>query len=105
MERVPKLIRSIVTSAVPDAAEANELESLSKDIPMVIRLLPDVVREPRDTRQRACLAEMLSGLLLRAASLHTLRVGDSQATSTRLPVDDKAIDEASRSLCRRLAIG
>ena len=54
-----------IEDAVPDAAEASELEMLSGQIPKLIGILPDVLHDKPGTGDqcRAALSHMLSRLL------------------------------------------
>ncbi|KAL1707103.1 nuclear protein 96-domain-containing protein, partial [Schizophyllum commune] len=62
MQRLPQLAAHQARNAVPDAAEALELEDLCRSVPKILGLLPDVFRA-REPRHRAALAEITAGLL------------------------------------------
>ena len=62
MQRLPQLAAHQARDAVPDAAEALELEDLCRSVPKILGLLPDVFRA-REPRHRAALAEITAGLL------------------------------------------
>lgn len=66
ISRVPELREKQSTEgAVPDAAEASELEILSARIPKLIGILPDVLHDKPGTGEtcKAALSHMLSKLL------------------------------------------
>ncbi|KAL1749061.1 nuclear protein 96-domain-containing protein [Schizophyllum fasciatum] len=62
MQRLPQLAARQMRNAVPDAAEALEMEDLCRSVPKILGLLPDVFRacEPQ---HRAAVAEITAGLL------------------------------------------
>lgn len=60
--RLPELHASISDTAVPDAVEESELESLVRATPRLMGILPDVLYLQSDPRHRVALAEMMSGL-------------------------------------------
>lgn len=63
MIRLPELREHFEESnVVPDAALAVELEQLSRSVPRLISILPDVLRDRSDVRHNAALAEMTAGL-------------------------------------------
>jgi hypothetical protein len=51
--------------AIPDATQPSELEDLTRSIPKLIDILPDVLRNRDDPRHKAALAEMIAELMLR----------------------------------------
>lgn len=61
-ERMPYLRAGLQEAAVPDAAQATELEELSMSIPKLIGILPDVLRDRSDPRHNVALSEMISRL-------------------------------------------
>ena len=69
MTRLPRLLDSITADneedAVPDASQAEEVEELSKRIPRIIAILPDVLHRSRvtDAKHPAALEEMTKDLL------------------------------------------
>lgn len=64
MTRLPELQAHITeTDAVPDASEATELDDLTRSIPKLIEILPDVLRNRNDSRHNAALGEMLANLM------------------------------------------
>lgn len=75
MTRMPKL-REILddVDAVPDAAHAAEVEEITRTVPKMIGMLPDVLRDRADIRHKAALAEMIAGLTLRLDQLRPLAV-------------------------------
>lgn len=75
MTRMPEL-RDYVNDidAVPDAAYASEVEELSRTVPKMISMLPDILRDRSDIRHNAALAEMISGLTSRLDQLRPLAV-------------------------------
>lgn len=62
MTRLPELHVSLSEAAVPDAVEVQELETLTRSIPKLIGILPDVLSSSSDPRHKVALAEMISGL-------------------------------------------
>lgn len=60
--RLPDLKEHLDEDAVPDAAEAQELEELTRGVPKLIGILPDVLRDRGDTRHNVALADMVSDL-------------------------------------------
>lgn len=70
MTRLPKLLDDIAAEndeaeTLPDAARSQEIETLSKQIPRLISLLPDILHRNRatDPRHVAALEEMTKELL------------------------------------------
>jgi len=70
MTRLPKLLDDVAAEndeveAMPDAARSQEIETLSKQIPRLISLLPDILHRNRatDPRHVAALEEMTKDLL------------------------------------------
>ena len=60
--RMPALRSELSNARVPDAAQALELEELSRSIPKLIGILPDVLRDRSDPRHNVALSEMISRL-------------------------------------------
>lgn len=66
VSRLPELQAQIADAdAVPDAAQATELDELTRSIPKLVGLLPDILRSRDDPRHNIALAEMIAGLLAR----------------------------------------
>jgi len=63
MIRLPELLEAQTDDAVPDAHQSTEIEELSKSVPKLIGILPDVLRDTSDLRRSAALSEMVSGLV------------------------------------------
>ncbi|KIM46777.1 hypothetical protein M413DRAFT_440353 [Hebeloma cylindrosporum] len=70
MTRLPKLLDDVAAEneeaeAMPDAARSQEIETLSKQIPRLIAMLPDILHRNRatDPRHVAALEEMTKDLL------------------------------------------
>jgi hypothetical protein len=62
MTRLPELHISLSDAAIPDPTEEQEFESLTRSIPKLISILPDVLSSQSDPRHKVALAEMVSGL-------------------------------------------
>lgn len=60
--RLPDLKESLDESAVPDASEAHELEELTRSVPKLIGILPDVLRDRGEARHNVALTGMVSDL-------------------------------------------
>ena len=60
--RLPDLKEHLDEDAVPDAAEAQELEELTRSVPRLIGILPDVLHDRGDARHNIVLAGMVSDL-------------------------------------------
>lgn len=60
--RLPDLKEHLDEDAVPDAAEAQELEELTRGVPKLMGILPDVLRDRGDARHNVALAGMVSDL-------------------------------------------
>jgi len=66
LTRLPELQASLDdTDAIPDASQASELEDLTRSIPKLINILPEVLRNRDDPRHNAALAEMIAEFVLR----------------------------------------
>lgn len=64
MTRLPELqVHLDDTNAVLDATQTFELDDLTRSIPRLIDILPDVLRNRDDPRHNAALAEMIAGLM------------------------------------------
>jgi nuclear pore complex protein Nup98-Nup96 len=74
MTRIPELREQLDTMVVPDAADAAEIEELTRSVPKLIQQLPDVFNEISNIRHQAALAEMISGLTTRLDQLRPLAV-------------------------------
>lgn len=59
--RLPDL-KDLEEDAVPDASEARELEELTRNVPKLIGILPDVLHARGDARHNVALAAMVSDL-------------------------------------------
>lgn len=60
--RLPDLKENLDDEAVPDATEAQELEDLTRHVPKLIGILPDVLRDRGDPRHNVALSSMVSDL-------------------------------------------
>jgi nuclear pore complex protein Nup98-Nup96 len=60
--RLPDLKEHLDDNAVPDASEAQELEELTRSMPKLIGILPDVLRDRGDACHNVALADMVSDL-------------------------------------------
>lgn len=60
--RLPDLKQHLEEDAVPDASEAQELEELTRSVPKLVGILPDVLRDRGDARHNVALAGMVSDL-------------------------------------------
>ena len=60
--RLPDLKENLDDDAVPDAAEALELEDLTRSVPKLVGILPDVLHDRGDARHNIALAGMVSDL-------------------------------------------
>ncbi|KII87791.1 hypothetical protein PLICRDRAFT_699296 [Plicaturopsis crispa FD-325 SS-3] len=90
MNRLPELHAQLSEhDAVPDASQALELEELTRSIPKLIGILPDVLRDRADPRHNAALAEMIAGLMLRLDKVKPLALSQTQVRPT-------LVDEATR---------
>ncbi|EMD35444.1 hypothetical protein CERSUDRAFT_106804 [Gelatoporia subvermispora B] len=79
MTRLPELRDHFAeTNAVPDAAEAAELEQLARSVPQLISILPDVLLDRCDPRHNAALAEMTANLAHRLDQVKPLAIQPSQ---------------------------
>jgi len=69
MTRLPRLLDAVAADddedALPDASQADEIEDLSKTVPKIIAILPDILHRSRvmDARHPAALEEMTKDLL------------------------------------------
>jgi nuclear pore complex protein Nup98-Nup96 len=62
--RLPDLKEVLDENAIPDASEAHELEELTRGVPKLIGILPDVLRDRGDVRHNVTLAGMISDLAM-----------------------------------------
>ena len=60
--RLPDLKENLDGNVVPDASEAHEFEELTRSVPKLIGILPDVLRDRGDARHNVALAGMVSDL-------------------------------------------
>jgi nuclear pore complex protein Nup98-Nup96 len=60
--RLPDLKEHLDEDAVPDASEALELEELTRNVPKLIGIIPDVLRDRGDARHNVALVDMVSDL-------------------------------------------
>ena len=60
--RLPDLKEHLDEDAVPDASEAQELEELTRSVPKLVGILPDVLHDRGDARHNVALAGMVSDL-------------------------------------------
>ncbi|KAF8069104.1 nuclear protein 96-domain-containing protein [Lyophyllum atratum] len=88
MTRLPQLAEQVSNDAVPDAAHSTEIDTLTRSVPRLIGILPDVLRDGNDPRHKAALAEMVSGMVAQVDKLRPLVLGQVQPNlmdeSTRL---------------------
>lgn len=64
MTRLPELqVHLDDTNAVLDATQTFELDDLTRSIPRLIDILPDMLRNRDDPRHNAALAEMIAELM------------------------------------------
>ncbi|KAF9225855.1 hypothetical protein BS17DRAFT_777779 [Gyrodon lividus] len=89
MTRLPELYASLSDATVPDAAEEQEFESLTRSIPRLIGILPDVLCSQSDPRHKVALAEMISGLTAVLDQVKPLALAQSQIRLT-------GVDEATK---------
>ncbi|KIJ61588.1 hypothetical protein HYDPIDRAFT_42554 [Hydnomerulius pinastri MD-312] len=89
MTRLPELHASLSDAAEPDLAEEQELESLTRSIPKLISILPDVLPSQSDPRHKVALAEMISGLTAVLDQVKPLALAQSQIQLT-------GVDEATK---------
>lgn len=61
--RLPELHEEQLQDAVPDAVHAVEIEDLTRKIPKIIGILPDLLYNKADMRHKAALAEMTETLV------------------------------------------
>lgn len=76
--RLSDLQEHLDEDAVPDASETQELEDLTRSVPKLVGILPDVLRDRGDPRHNVALASMVSDL---TAALDQV---DSQLLVSRL---------------------
>lgn len=63
-----------MNTAVPDAAEAAELDNLARSVPRLISILPDVLHDQSDVRHQAAVAEMTAHLTTRLDRVKPLAI-------------------------------
>ncbi|KIK96637.1 hypothetical protein PAXRUDRAFT_825734 [Paxillus rubicundulus Ve08.2h10] len=105
MTRLPELHISLSDAATPDAVEEQEFESLTRSIPRLISILPDVLSSQTDPRHKVALAEMVSGLTaildqvkpLALAQSHVRLTGVDEATKLR-HIQTTALERFMRSI-------
>lgn len=78
MTRLPELRNRLDTLTAPNAAEAAEIEEVSRTVPKLIQQLPEVLNGRGDIRHEAAVAEMISGLTACLDQLKPLAVSLSQ---------------------------
>lgn len=74
MTRLPELRDRLDNPIDPDAADAAEIEELTRTVPKLIQQLPDVINEQLDIRHKVALSEMISGLTSRLDQIRPLAV-------------------------------
>jgi len=85
--RLPDLKESLDESAVPDASEAHELEELTRSVPKLIGILPDVLRDRGEARHNVALTGMVSDLAVALDRVNSQMLPPSQLR-TGIAVDD-----------------
>lgn len=76
MTRLPELQASIdEPNSTLDAVQAAELEELTRNVPKLIALLPDLLPDRSDIRYNAAISEMITSLTLRLDQVRPLAVG------------------------------
>lgn len=101
MTRMPELREYLDdVDAVPDPVYAAEVEELTRSVPKMITLLPDILRDRSDIRHNAALAEMISGLTLRLDQLRPLAVRVSRASDVE-PCCLHSLLSSSEPICVR----
>ena len=63
-----------MNTAVPDAAEAAELDNLARSVLKLISILPDVLYDPSDVRHQAAVSEMTAHLTTRLDRVRPLAI-------------------------------
>jgi len=83
MTRLPELRERLVDMMVvaPDPADAAEIEELTRSVPKLIDVLPDVLHNHQDIRHKAALAEMIAGLTSRLDQIRPLALGQHLRTA------------------------
>jgi len=71
ISRIPSLLESVNSAAVPDAVEEAELDRLSRIVPQLIQLLPDVLPNRKSLHHNICLGIMLKALMALTIPLGT----------------------------------
>lgn len=108
MKRLPELRAQLeVEDAVPDAAEASELEMLNGKISKLIGILPDAFHDRTDSGEEgsAALSHMVSRLLscsdpdTPVSSLSNLTISksiDQRSPQTKIDIQPGLVDEGAR---------
>ncbi|KAG5649895.1 hypothetical protein H0H81_001566, partial [Sphagnurus paluster] len=78
MTRLPELVEAHAEDAVSDAVHDTEIDDLTKSVPRLIGLLPDVLRDTSDPRHSAALSEMVSGMVAQVNKLRPLVLSQVQ---------------------------
>lgn len=74
---MPILRSELHDAEIPDAAQAEELEELSRSIPKLIGVLPDALRDRSDPRHNVALSEMISKLTFELDAVQPLALVSS----------------------------
>ncbi|GLB42170.1 putative nuclear protein 96 [Lyophyllum shimeji] len=72
MTRLPELADQQLKDAVPDASQNTEIDTLTRSVPRIIGILPDVLRDTSNPRHTAALAEMVSSMVAQVDKLRPL---------------------------------
>lgn len=105
MTRLPELRARLDTLTTPNAAEAAEIEELSRSVPKLIQQLPAVFSGRGDIRHEVALSEMISGLTERLDLIKPLAVSyASRDTSAKLTIIlcCSLVSNCGRLKCQRL---
>ncbi|THH21138.1 hypothetical protein EW146_g347 [Bondarzewia mesenterica] len=83
--RMPELRTHVLDpETVPDASQADELEELTKSIPKLIHILPNVLRDRSNPRHNVALSDMISELTRELDSVQPLALGQVKS----MPVEE-----------------
>lgn len=76
MNRLPELRERLdnIAMTATEAPDASEVDELTRSVPKLMDMLPAVYHERSDIRQKAALAEMISGLTAGIDQLRPLAV-------------------------------
>ncbi|KAI0318527.1 nuclear protein 96-domain-containing protein [Amylostereum chailletii] len=86
MTKVPELRTQVNDSdTVPDAAQAVELEELTRNIPKLLGILPDLLRNRSDSRHSAALAEMAANLTSELDKVQPLALSSTSSQLRTIP--------------------